>query len=375
MVAIGGLALVGCTTPVGVTNTGNQTTPTSTSSTTAPVETATSAPVETTTTTAPAVPDGGRLVDLGRNLSPYIKLAGDQVITVPNGTYTAGTVSAPHAATAGPEHGWLVLEAQSPYGVVVDLSKAPLTLDKSTSHVMFVGFKFVNGSVFAYGSDITFWYTDHTFPADVWVKQAPNPKYPEQGLYRAPRTVYTNTATSHRVSFYGSDVHDTATAFLVSMSDHTMLEGVSIWNLSDMGVDPQDVVHPDAIGGAVGGTTGLTVRDSWIKGRVMIEDAPGNGGSPGGPFDDFLFDNSWVSNSPSSGFTFTAAKTTSPRGVFGTLNNVRSWANHNGYARIDQIDGKQYYTPNKVPSRVDVPQTLSTDPPSPSDPGPAARSA
>src|SRR5689334_1795445 len=74
---------------------------------------------------------GGTVKHLGSNISDYIKLGGNQVVIVPNGTYHAsGTVSAPHAAsTSGPLNGWLVLKAQSVGGVVVDLSHAPLTLD------------------------------------------------------------------------------------------------------------------------------------------------------------------------------------------------------------------------------------------------------
>ncbi|MCU1426577.1 MAG: hypothetical protein JWL83_577 [Actinomycetia bacterium] len=307
-----------------------------------------------TTTTQPAGGGGGQLLDLGRNLTSYIKQSGDQIIQVPNGTYTAGTVSAPHAATSGAQHGWLVLKAQSPLGVVVDLAHAPLMLTSSTSRVLFVGFKFVNGSVYAYGSDLAFWYTDHSFPADVWSRQAPNPRYPEQGLYRAPRTVYTNATTSKRVSFFGVDAHDTATSFMISGSTDMTLQGTNIWNLSDLGLDPQDVVHVDAIGGVSGNTSGLTVRNSWIRGRIMIEDAAGHGGSVGGPFTNLLFADTWVSNSPSSGFTFTAAKQTSPRGVFGALSNVHSWGNNNGYARIDIVDGKQYHQSNVISSRVNV---------------------
>src|SRR2546429_195751 len=70
---------------------------------------------------------------------------GDQAVTVPSGTYTGGTVNTAHPATAGPYKGWLVLVAQTRGGVTVDLSTTNLTLGPSTSRVLFVGFKFVNG--------------------------------------------------------------------------------------------------------------------------------------------------------------------------------------------------------------------------------------
>lgn len=39
------------------------------------------------------------------NITNWIKLRGDQVVVVPNGTYTAGPVLAPHPATTGPLKG------------------------------------------------------------------------------------------------------------------------------------------------------------------------------------------------------------------------------------------------------------------------------
>ncbi|MCU1429542.1 MAG: Esterase [Actinomycetia bacterium] len=340
------------------TTTPSTTTPsTTTPSTTTPSTTTPSTTTPSTTTPPTTNPPSGDSPapppsNLGSNLSTYIALHGDQTVTVANGTYHAGTVSAPHPATSGAYRGWLVLRAESEHGVVVDLAGAALTLDSSTSRVLFVGFRFVNGSVFAYGNNIGFWYTDHTFPANVWAAQSPNPSRPELGRYRAPRTVYTNAPSSNYVSFYGSDAHDTGTSFMISYSNNMLLQGVKTWNLSDLGLDPQDVVHPDAIGGVSGNTHGLRVLDTWIKGRIMIEDS--KDGVSGGPFDGFLFQNDWISNSPSGGFTFTAVKHTTPRGIFGRRVDVRSWDHHNGLDRLEIIDGRQLYTPNTQTSRVNV---------------------
>jgi hypothetical protein len=290
---------------------------------------------------------------LGSDIRSYIKQPGDRVVIVPNGTYTGGTVSAPHVATAGAYKGWLVLKAQSPQGVVVDLSRAPLILDSSTSRVLFVGFKFAKGSVELHGQNIALWYTDHTFPASEWVKQAPNKSRPEGGLYRAPRTLYLDEWTTKNVKIYGADFHDTGSGVLISKSTDVTLQGIHEWNLSDMGLDPQDVVHPDAIGGVGGSTTRFTVKDSWIQGRIMLIDANGSG-TTGGPHQGLRFENMWVSNSPSSGFTFTSRKDAAPWGVFGSRVNVRSWGHNNGKDRIDIVDGRQYYTANTKPAKVNV---------------------
>jgi hypothetical protein len=304
----------------------------------------------------------GHLVDLGNDLANYVRLPGNQVVVVPDGWYKVGSsISAPHAATSGALKGWLVLKAQTRNGVVVDLSRTPLTLDGSTSHVLFVGFKFVNGPIFANGSDIAFWYTDHSFPANVWAGQG--------GRYNSADTVHAYAPSSNRVEFYGSDLHDTGDAIDVSNSNGTRLEGVKTWNLSDMGVDPQDRIHADAIDGVGGNITSLRVVDSWIKGRVILEDYNGR---TGGPNTDIRIVDSWVSNSPSSGFIFTAAKPSGPRGLFGELVNVRSFSNKNGYGRIDIVDGRQYYSPNSYPSRVNIVHSgYSTTPPAAGETNPA----
>jgi hypothetical protein len=315
----------------------------------------TTAPPTTPTTAPPGAPSPDPSPTwISSNIDSYITLAGDQVVTVPNGVYTAGSVTAPHAATSGPFHGFLVLRAESEHGVVVNLANSPLTLNAGTSRIVFVGFTFVNGSVFDYGNNIDFWYTDHSFPANVWSAQAPSPADPEAGLYRAPRTIYTNAESSQSDGFYGVDAHDTGTAFMISGSRNELLEGVNVWNLSDLGLDPHDVIHPDAIGAPSGDVSGFTVRDSWIKGRIMLQDGPGKGGASGGPFTNFLFQDDWVSNSPSCGFTFTSDNPSTPRGLFGRRVDVRSWDQHNGLDRLEIIDGVQITKPNTDPSRVDV---------------------
>jgi hypothetical protein len=309
----------------------------------------------------------------GDDIVDWIEQPGDQVITVPDGTYRAGDVHAPHEATNGRYGGWLVLQAESQHGVVVDLEGRELRLDDDTSRVAFIGFRFVNGSVRALGHDLAFWYTDHTFPADEWADQAPDRDEPEEGYYRAPRTVYANESSVNRVSFYGSDLHDTGTAITISNSHDVLLEGVHIWALSDKGVDPQDVVHADAIGGVGGGSEGLTVRDSWIQGRVILKDSVA--GEGGGPHEDFVFEDTWVSNSPSSAFIFNSTKDDEPRGVFGRLERVRTWDSNNDIHRLELVDGEQYEDdPNNRPDRIDVREVdVETGAPPPGDTDPADR--
>jgi hypothetical protein len=255
--------------------------------------------------------------------------------------------------------------AQSPGGVVVDLSNARLNLGANTTRVMFVGFQFVNGSVFISGQDITFWYTQHTYPATTWVAQSHNPGAPEAGYYWAPRAVYVRGGTASNINFFGSDVHDTGTGFAINHASGVQLAGVNVWDISDLGLDPHDVIHPDALSSIGGAIRGLTVSDSWIRGRVLLEDTTNNA-SEGGPVQGLAFRNTWVSNSPSVGFTFTSDRDRNPRGIFGTRDNVRTWGNKSGEDRTEIIDGTHYWYANTQPSRINVVDTgISTTPPPP----------
>src|SRR5436190_12248317 len=106
------------------------------------------------------------------SVTDLASLPGDQVVVVPNGTYKGGgTVNAPHPATSGPYKGWLVLVAETKGGVTVDMSTSNLTLGPTTSRVLFVGFKFINGMFIIQGDDIAFWYTEHSFPPEEWNRQ------------------------------------------------------------------------------------------------------------------------------------------------------------------------------------------------------------
>lgn len=129
----------------------------------------------------PPPPPGGYL---GPDLRTYMAQPGDQVYVIPNGTYTAGQLSSAHqhAGTGGPYKGWLILQAQTPGGVTVDLSggnpyvasKAAMTiLNAGDYRIMFVGMKFVNGGVFfVHGVNrLRWWYCTHTFPVTEWVRQ------------------------------------------------------------------------------------------------------------------------------------------------------------------------------------------------------------
>lgn len=104
---------------------------------------------------------------------------GDGLTTLADGSYTFAEdfVASPptkvRAATSGLYGGWRVIKATSRFGVVVDLT-GPYGLkfsQNSSARIMFVGIKFINGTLSLLGSDIRFWHCHFEHDPDVWVGQ------------------------------------------------------------------------------------------------------------------------------------------------------------------------------------------------------------
>ncbi len=121
--------------------------------------------------------------NLGTDISKYLTLPGDQIVVIPNGTYSAGTdpvkkdlsVKAPHPATNGQYGGWLILVAEDPYQVVVDLYNTGLTLESPSARILFVGMSFINGTLTMNSIDnINFWYTNHEYKGCIYHQKLVN---------------------------------------------------------------------------------------------------------------------------------------------------------------------------------------------------------
>jgi len=359
------------TTSTGTTSTTTTTTAATTTTTTAATTTTTTAATTTTTTaattttTAPAPGCGATTPEptaLSSDLRDYLTLPGDRLVVVPDGTYTAGSVIAPHAATTGECDGWLVLVAETPGGVVVDLAGADLTLGSGTSRILFVGFAFRNGAVWSdAASDIRFWYTDHTFPVEVWDAE-PSPK-----IHRVPRTMYAVDGAA-RIGVYGADFHDIGDdGLLVRRATDVDVVGVHMWNVTEKNYDPDDLIHNDTIQ-VTGGVTNLSVRHTRFRGA-----RPWVGTEKNGNVTNFEFADSWVEDSRNQGIGFAASTKgdgTKLR-VTGARTDVYTWGQP-GPHRVDFVDGAQV-SPGSRPDRVDVTDTgvvtvaPPTGTPSPSD--------
>jgi hypothetical protein len=285
------------------------------------------------------------------DIREFIGLAGDQAVVVPAGTYSAGSVTAPHPRTSGRLGGWLVLVSETPGGAVVDLSGGDLVLEARTSRVMFVGLAFRDGAVRAKGTDLRFWHTTHTFPVEVWAAE------PEPRIRRVPRTLYvTHGAT--RVGFHGSEIHDVGDdGLLVNNASDVLVEGVRITRVNEKSYDPQDLIHNDAIQ-TTGRVSRLQIRDSELGAALWV-------GTERSGDVSLSVENTWLHGSVSVGIGL-AAKTTDdgvPLRVVGRRSDVVSFGHNSGRDRADFVDGVQR-PPGSRPGRVVMEdRNVRTDPP------------
>jgi hypothetical protein len=265
----------------------------------------------------------------------FLTRPGDQVVTVPDGTYSAGLVSAPHPATDGQFGGWLILQAETQHGVTVT---GDLTLDPNTSRVLFVGFRFENARVLVQGEEIAFWYTDHVYPDVDWY--AAGRPVPHQFRMWHPATT---------IWLLGSDFHDgVATPIRMSGVSDIYLRGVAVYDINEPdGSDPEDQVHLDVIGLTGGATSNVSVGQSYFRGGRLTHS------TDHGDVVGITYRHVWYTEAFGAAFQYHA--TNGFRIVGGVRENVRSWG-HLGEVprdRIDSVEGDRVPVGSR-PDRVDV---------------------
>jgi hypothetical protein len=305
-------------------------------------------------------------LDLGRDLTRYLTLVGDQVVTLRDGTYTAGTVTAAHPETSGPYKGWLVLVAQTPHKVIVDMTSAPLTLNVGSSRVLFVGLTFTDGTVDIRGDDIAFWYTEHTFPIEDWHQQFEAAGGDSNALKTmkngTPKTIWigneVNGRSVQRTQILGADVHDVGDdGVYVDKSRGAMVAGTRIWNVDKKNFDPgynpwipgtNALIHNDGLQ-IPGSVYDFTMQDSYVGQTITVG---GDNASAAG----LHWNNIWVTRADGVGMVFYSDN---DHPVSGDMRSVRAWSNgfkQNPYdpswdqLRVDIVDGQQATWPKSLNS-------------------------
>jgi hypothetical protein len=153
----------------------------------------------------------------GGSILPYLSAPGDQVIVVPNGTYTSGVldaVTAPgikHPATSGDLGGYLVLRAETPGGVkITNVGSAALrTFEmRNAERIVFLGFETEDVVTRHFGCrSVYWWYGESSYPVER------HPDYPSNMALQGNTTPcaficgYSN-GDSRDLRWYGRDVHD-----------------------------------------------------------------------------------------------------------------------------------------------------------------------
>jgi hypothetical protein len=322
-----------------------------------------------------------------QSILPFLDLPGDQVVTVPPGTYSAGIFSKTRPLTTGPYRGALVLVAEAPGSVVLDLAppdaylpsavrgmydgNGRMVLESGAQRLILVGFKHINGQcrVSPGASELAWWYPHWEFPTERWFEFG-NTYYP------GPRTF--DQCKGLNMTLAGATFGKTGTAFIGAFSRNLKVQGSTFHGpFTDKGpngeiLDPNDVVHPDCFAAYSGRTQGLKLYDSSLMGRWGLWDGRRNnetdpvyaGRSTGADYQRV-----WNHCSQhNQGFTFAqfANASFAPNyGVIGTMKDIRCWGSNNGSERIDYYtDGPTSHHSDRVqngfnrqPSRISVVET------------------
>jgi hypothetical protein len=306
----------------------------------------------------------------------YLDLPGDQVVTVPSGTYTAGEISKTRSATSGPYKGWLVLKAESPGSVVLDLAPPDASLPlairgtyngngrmvfaSGAQRVLMCGFKHINGQCRVGGgaSEIAWWYPHFEFPTERWFEFG-------NSYYPGPRTF--DQCKGLNLTMAGATFGKTGTGLIADHSRNLKLQGCRFHGpFTDKGpngeiLDPNDVVHPDCFAAYSGRTKDLKLYDSSLMGRWGVWDGRRNNETDpvwAGRATGLDYQRVWNECSSSNqGFTFgqLANASFAPEyGIAGAMRDIRCWGGSR--PRID------YYTTGASTFRTTGPPTINQEP-------------
>ena len=205
----------------------------------------------------------------------YLTLGGDQVVTVPDGTYTAGFVAADttpaikHPATEGRYGGMLILQAETPGGVRIVPTGTGATLDdhvlemKGAERIVLLGFRTEAVVTRLYGcKSMWWWYPDCSYPLDE------HPDYPENMALSGPTTPSTFiggtwNGRNNNLIWAGASIHDVGDdGFRISGTDDALWQGCTWKNVAHHGYphNQSDHFHNDCIQ-STGDTLNLRVYD------------------------------------------------------------------------------------------------------------------
>lgn len=221
------------------------------------------------------------------SILPYCRQSGDNAYEIPDGTYTGGDLlDAAHPATGGRYNGYLLLKPQTLGGGVIDCSypgknlgggltaagdlninysrtdAQAFTTHGTSSGIIFVGFKVLNGIAQCNAPDVWWWYPECTFPFSAWSAE---PSYPSGNYHRENGGLYFGFGAVGGA--YGANVHDAGTGPTIQqdVSDISII-GMKLIRLDNGG--NYDNVHPDAIQMLGGNNHRITISDCDLQPTV-----------------------------------------------------------------------------------------------------------
>lgn len=198
----------------------------------------------------------------GDDIRELLEMPGGRPVKVASGDYKGGPGVFPHDQR-------LVLYAEHPGEVGLDLGPDDLTLDYGSSNIVLAGFKARNGTIVNNGDGISLWYHDGSFPIEVWDAMyhaagggTGDPVRDKAAIQRMKHPVCkavwigldTKGHQLKRNYVFGSDIHDCGDDGVFFDKTSGGIMGHRIWNVEEKQYDPNvnpwnsgDLFHNDAV--------------------------------------------------------------------------------------------------------------------------------
>jgi hypothetical protein len=202
---------------------------------------------------------------------------GPNPVTVKDGEYKAGAGVFPHDQR-------LVVVAEHPGEVMLNLHDADLTLEAGSSNIALCGLAHRDGTIMSNADDFTLWYHDGRFDVEVWHQMWLDAGGDMDAIrtmtHSVCKGVWIGQNTQGRQlrnnRLLGCDIHDCGDdGVFIDKCSGAVIAGHRIWNIDEKGLDPGyspwgpgDLFHNDSV--QVPGAVDLALVDGWQQCNTML---------------------------------------------------------------------------------------------------------
>lgn len=246
-------------------------------------------------------------VDPGPGVPPAIHPPGDdfrEILEMPGGPNPVVVKAGEYKAGSGrfPHDKRLVVVAEAPGEVMLNLEPADLTLEVGSSNIALCGIEHKNGTLLSNADEFTLFHHRGTFPIEKWhemylvslggTEAGKSDQQKKDAIQRMThplcKGVWIGQDTGGRQiknnRILGTDIHDCGDdGVFFDKCDGAYIQGTRIWNIDEKGYDPgvnpwgatTDLFHNDAVQ-IPGSVSEFLLSDSYSQSILQLGGDNGN---------------------------------------------------------------------------------------------------